>query len=78
LKYICKRYEANKKIRKRKEEKKIKIEKGLGGAISAQLHKRPTVHPEPNPKGYPLTLVSPLTGGPRSSGPLLPLTDRTH
>jgi hypothetical protein len=34
LKYICKRFEANKKIRKRKEEKKIKLKMGLGKPFS--------------------------------------------
>jgi hypothetical protein len=41
---ICKSYEANKKIRKRKEEKKIKILNGPRGDLSAQIRNQPVAH----------------------------------
>jgi hypothetical protein len=63
---------------KKKRERKRENRKWTRGNVSAQLHKRPMAHQETNLKGYPLSLIPPPTGGPRSSGPLLPLTDRTH
>jgi hypothetical protein len=65
-------------IGKQKRKRNKEIRKRPRGNVLAQGQKQPTAHLEPNPNGYPLSLVPSPTGGPRSSGPLLPLTDRTH
>jgi hypothetical protein len=60
LKHICKSYEGNRKNRKRKEEKKIKIEKGLGNP-SAQRRKETRSPSTLFPNRYATSLLPSLT-----------------
>jgi hypothetical protein len=68
LKHFCIRYKRNKKNRKGKEEKKIKIEKGLGGNLSAQKMKQPTAREAETRTGTLFPLPPSLPCRPHSSG----------